>query len=163
MFCNQTVIQYQYSDGYAITILGQGRNMIGAQLRMARAALKMGVRDLASLARVSPNTITRLESDQASNATTVAAVRRALEAAGVIFVEENGEGPGVRLKKQTPAVAELTEKIHALDDKIAAIDVDGEPSPEVGMNRLKKALVQNERTKLKNRRTKIKKAQAKNT
>jgi len=29
----------------------------------------------------------------------VAAVCRALEAAGVIFVEENGEGPGVRLKK----------------------------------------------------------------
>jgi len=29
----------------------------------------------------------------------VAAVRRALEAAGVIFVEENGDGPGVRLRK----------------------------------------------------------------
>jgi len=29
----------------------------------------------------------------------VAAVRAALEAAGVIFVEENGEGPGVRLRK----------------------------------------------------------------
>ncbi len=29
----------------------------------------------------------------------VAAVMRALEAAGVIFVAENGEGPGVRLKK----------------------------------------------------------------
>jgi hypothetical protein len=27
------------------------------------------------------------------------AVRAALEAAGVIFVEENGEGPGVRLRK----------------------------------------------------------------
>jgi hypothetical protein len=26
-------------------------------------------------------------------------VRAALESAGVIFVEENGEGPGVRLKK----------------------------------------------------------------
>jgi hypothetical protein len=26
-------------------------------------------------------------------------LRRALEAAGVIFVEENGEGPGVRLRK----------------------------------------------------------------
>jgi hypothetical protein len=27
------------------------------------------------------------------------AVRRALEAAGVIFIDENGEGPGVRLRK----------------------------------------------------------------
>ena len=45
---------------------------------------------------------------------------------------------------------------HALDEKIATIPVEGPPSPEIGMNRLKKALVQNERTKLKNRRTKIK-------
>jgi hypothetical protein len=29
----------------------------------------------------------------------VAAIRAALESAGVIFVEENGEGPGVRLRK----------------------------------------------------------------
>ncbi|WP_370736394.1 hypothetical protein [Beijerinckia mobilis] len=29
----------------------------------------------------------------------VAAIRQALESAGVIFVEENGEGPGVRLRK----------------------------------------------------------------
>jgi hypothetical protein len=29
----------------------------------------------------------------------VVAVRAALESAGVIFVNENGEGPGVRLRK----------------------------------------------------------------
>jgi len=28
-------------------------------------------------------------------------VRRALEAAGVIFIDENGEGPGVRLRKRS--------------------------------------------------------------
>jgi hypothetical protein len=75
----------------------------------------------------------------------------------VIFVDENGEGAGVRLKKKPLAVAEITEKIQALDQKIATIPVEGPPSPEIGMNRLKKALVQNERTKLKNRRAKIKK------
>jgi hypothetical protein len=32
-------------------------------------------------------------------ANNVAAVRAALESAGVIFVEENEEGPGVRLRK----------------------------------------------------------------
>jgi hypothetical protein len=37
----------------------------------------MGVRDIATLAKVSPNTITRLESDLASNASTVAVVRQA--------------------------------------------------------------------------------------
>ena len=30
------------------------------------------------------------------------AVRRALEAAGVEFIDENGGGPGVRLKKAGP-------------------------------------------------------------
>jgi hypothetical protein len=30
------------------------------------------------------------------------AVRRAFEAAGVEFLEENGEGPGVRLRKSLP-------------------------------------------------------------
>ena len=29
-----------------------------------------------------------------------AAIRAALEAAGVIFIDENGEGPGVRLRKK---------------------------------------------------------------
>lgn len=33
-------------------------------------------------------------------AANAAAIRAALEAAGVVFVEANGDGPGVRLKKQ---------------------------------------------------------------
>jgi hypothetical protein len=32
----------------------------------------------------------------------LAAIRAALEAAGVIFIDENGEGPGVRLRKKWP-------------------------------------------------------------
>jgi transcriptional regulator with XRE-family HTH domain len=71
----------------------------GAQARMARAALQLGVRDLAALAKVSPNTVTRIEAGLTANSSTLAAVRTALESAGVIFVEENGEGPGVRLRK----------------------------------------------------------------
>jgi transcriptional regulator with XRE-family HTH domain len=66
---------------------------------MARAALQIGVRDLAGLAAVSPNTIARLERGEALHARTLTAIRAALEAGGVIFVDENGEGPGVRLKK----------------------------------------------------------------
>jgi transcriptional regulator with XRE-family HTH domain len=113
--------------------------MNALQLRLARTALNLTIRQAAELAAVSHETIVGMEAARASvKSSTVAKVRAALEAAGVIFVEENGEGPGVRLKKQTPAVAELTEKIHALDDKIAAIDVDGEPSPELGMNRSKR-------------------------
>jgi transcriptional regulator with XRE-family HTH domain len=72
----------------------------GIQLRMARAALKIGVRDVAAMAKVSPATVTRIESDQPANASTLAAIRTALESAGVLFIDQNGEGPGVRLRKQ---------------------------------------------------------------
>jgi len=78
----------------------------GAQLRMARAAIKMSVRDLAKLAGVSPNTITRVEADLQANRATIAAIQRALESAGVIFVDQNGEGPGVRLRKGFDAAPE---------------------------------------------------------
>ncbi|UOK71558.1 helix-turn-helix domain-containing protein [Ancylobacter polymorphus] len=74
--------------------------MIAVQCRMARAALGWGVRDLAREASVSIDTITRLEKGEALLPRTVEAIQRALEEAGVIFVDENGEGPGVRLKKR---------------------------------------------------------------
>jgi hypothetical protein len=37
--------------------------------------------------------------DATSHGHAIAAIRAALEAPGVLFVEENGEGPGVRLRK----------------------------------------------------------------
>jgi transcriptional regulator with XRE-family HTH domain len=70
----------------------------GTQLRMARAALKLGVRDVAAVAKVSPATVTRIESDQPANASTLAAIRTALETAGIEFIEESGSGPGVRIR-----------------------------------------------------------------
>jgi transcriptional regulator with XRE-family HTH domain len=49
---------------------------------------------------VSENTIRRYEAGEGAAATLdLVAVRQILESAGVIFVEENGEGPGVRLRK----------------------------------------------------------------
>ncbi|MET3754681.1 transcriptional regulator with XRE-family HTH domain [Rhizobium binae] len=66
---------------------------------MARAALGMGVRELAEAAKVSTNTITRFEKgDEILKSRTVDAIRLALEAAGVIFIDSNGNGPGVRLR-----------------------------------------------------------------
>ncbi len=73
--------------------------MTPAQCRMARAALGLGVREVAALAEVSTNTITRLERGDALYPRTVEAIRAALEVAGVEFIPENGGGPGVRLKK----------------------------------------------------------------
>ena len=66
---------------------------------MARTALALGVRELAQLAGVSPNTIARLERGEDMRQQTVDAIRHALEGAGVEFLDENGGGAGVRLRK----------------------------------------------------------------
>ncbi|MBF0561752.1 MAG: helix-turn-helix transcriptional regulator [Alphaproteobacteria bacterium] len=67
---------------------------------MARAALQIGVRELAEASGVSAMTITRFETGKSGGyATTLDKLTRALEAAGVEFIAENGSGPGVRLKK----------------------------------------------------------------
>ena len=73
--------------------------MTPIQCKMARVAVGWGVRDLALAAKVSPDTIARLERGEALQARTLAAIRAALEAAGVEFIAENGGGPGVRLRK----------------------------------------------------------------
>jgi len=73
--------------------------MNAAQCRMARAALQLGVRDLAGAAHVSPTTVSKLERGEQLHLRTVEAIRTALEAAGVVFIEQNGGGPGVRLRK----------------------------------------------------------------
>jgi transcriptional regulator with XRE-family HTH domain len=70
------------------------------QCRMARAALQIGVRDLAKLAGVSAMTVTRFENGHSDGAAvTLEKLRAALEAAGVEFIAENGGGAGVRLRK----------------------------------------------------------------
>ncbi len=72
--------------------------MNAIQCKMARAALGLGVRDLARAAGVSTNTVSRLERGEELKPRTVEDVRAALEAAGVEFT--NGDAPGVRLRKQ---------------------------------------------------------------
>lgn len=74
----------------------------GSQIRMARAALKLGVRDLAKMAGVAPMTVSRLENDQSGGyADTIRKIQSALESAGVIFIDQNGDGPGVRLRDRS--------------------------------------------------------------
>ena len=65
---------------------------------MARAALRLGVRDLAKMAKVATGTITRLEAGETLQTRTIEAVQRALEKAGVEFI--NDDAPGVRLQKK---------------------------------------------------------------
>lgn len=68
---------------------------------MARAALGLGVRDLAALLEMSPNTITRFERGETLKSDTIQAIVTTLERAGVEFIPENGGGAGVRLRKKT--------------------------------------------------------------
>ncbi len=76
-------------------------DMTSAQCKMARAALSWGTKDLARHARVGVNTVNRFETGQSTPIpSTVAAMRRAFEAAGVEFLP----GGGVRLREQ-PAEA----------------------------------------------------------
>ncbi|MFI0845551.1 helix-turn-helix domain-containing protein [Mesorhizobium sp. IMUNJ 23232] len=61
--------------------------------------VKWSVRDLAEASAVHRNTISAFETDQtAPNNSTLAVLRGALEAAGVVFIDENSGGAGVRLK-----------------------------------------------------------------
>jgi hypothetical protein len=75
-----------------------------AQIRAARALLRWSADDLARESALGLSTIKRAELSGEQTSLTVAndlAVRRVLEAAGVIFIDENGDaGPGVRLRKR---------------------------------------------------------------
>jgi transcriptional regulator with XRE-family HTH domain len=72
--------------------------MNAAQCRMARAALQIGIRDIAKMAKVAPGTISRLEAGEELKPRTVEAIRHAFEKAGVAFT--NGDEPGVTLRKK---------------------------------------------------------------
>jgi transcriptional regulator with XRE-family HTH domain len=68
---------------------------------MARAALNWTVRDLAGATRLHRNTITNIETGRyAGDVETLTVIASVLKRAGVEFIDENGGGPGVRLRKR---------------------------------------------------------------
>jgi hypothetical protein len=78
--------------------------LTSAQIRAGRALLRWSADDLAREAALGLATIRRAEGSEGGTSMTAAndlAVRRALEAAGVEFIDENGGGPGVRLHKRS--------------------------------------------------------------
>ena len=82
------------------------KQLKSSQLRAARALLRWSADDLAQESAVGVTTIRRAELSEGDTSMTVAnnlAVRRALELAGVEFIDENGGGPGVRLRKRQRA------------------------------------------------------------
>ena len=70
-----------------------------SQVRAARALLDWPRERLSQMCGVPVRTLDRLEKgDGQPQRRTVEAIRAALEAAGVVFIEQNGGGPGVRLQ-----------------------------------------------------------------
>ncbi len=73
-----------------------------AQVRMGRAALNWTVRDLAKATGLHRNTISNIEVGRyAGDPNSLEIIEAALVKAGVEFIDENGGGPGVRLRKKT--------------------------------------------------------------
>ncbi len=74
-----------------------------AQLRAARGLLGWNQSKLAEASGLALSTIKRMEASQGhlrGTAANVWKVQQALQDAGVVFIDENDEGPGVRLRKQ---------------------------------------------------------------
>ena len=82
--------------------MAQG-SLTSAQIRAARSLIRWTAEDLARETALSVATIRRAELEESQTKLTAAndlAVRRAFEGAGVEFIEENGGGPGVRLRER---------------------------------------------------------------
>jgi len=76
------------------------KSITGAQIRAARALLKLSAQELATEAGLGIATVRRAESEDGATGITKAnenAIRQTLEAAGIEFIPENGGGFGVRL------------------------------------------------------------------
>ncbi len=73
------------------------------QVKAARALLGWSQADLAYRSRISEPTVARLESADGKlggREGTVEKIKRAIESAGIEFIDENGGGAGVRLRKR---------------------------------------------------------------
>jgi len=75
--------------------------MTPEQCRAGRALLDWSQEDLAQRSRVAARTVRYFEKDMREPIpANLAALQSALEKAGVLFIPENGGGPGVRLKRK---------------------------------------------------------------
>lgn len=76
-------------------------SITSSQSRAARGLVDWSQGDLAAKSNLSESTIRDFEKGRrVPGPNNLAAIQRALEAAGVIFIESNGNGPGVRLAKK---------------------------------------------------------------
>ena len=82
--------------------LTHGNSKAAGGMRAARAMLRLSALDLARLSKVGVATIRRVEvidGEIPVTAANEAAIRQALEAAGIEFIDEERAGEGVRFRK----------------------------------------------------------------
>jgi len=74
--------------------------MTPLQMKLARTAVGLGVRELAAAAGIAPSTVQRFESEKGDmHSRTLDRVQQVLEEAGIIFIAADAAGgPGVRLR-----------------------------------------------------------------
>ena len=74
--------------------------MTPSQCRAARAIIGISQGELSTISDVAKRTIASFENEtRAPYDRTIKAIREALESSGVDFIDENGGGAGVRLRK----------------------------------------------------------------
>ena len=85
--------------------MSENARLTGRQIAAGRVLAGLGQEELASAAGISAPTLRRMEASSGpapGMTNNVAAIRAALEAAGVEFIAENGGGVGVRLRNGKP-------------------------------------------------------------
>lgn len=89
-----------------------------AQSRAARGLVDLSQEKLAEAAHLGLSTIRGFEAGRrVPTHNNLAAIRAALESAGVEFIPENGGGAGVRLRKPGGGVTIAVENLNASNDE----------------------------------------------
>ncbi|MBX5151197.1 helix-turn-helix transcriptional regulator [Rhizobium lentis] len=85
-------------------------SLSASQCRAARALIAWSEDDLSSAAKIPKATIARFEAGKLSpDEQTLRDLKESLEAAGVLFIPENGGGAGVRLARPASASIDTDE------------------------------------------------------
>ena len=87
-------------DQHENTKVGQNCNLLPEQCRAARAMLSWSRKQLASEAEVAVGTVIDFERGaRHPYKRTLSDLRRAFESSGIVFLEANEDGPGLRLRR----------------------------------------------------------------
>jgi transcriptional regulator with XRE-family HTH domain len=113
--------------------------MTSEQLRMARALLRLGLRELAAMSGVDKMAISRMEAGARSHAATVTKLKATLEKMGIVFIgaAEPVHGPtvGMRWGMEPPVASEAGEE-EGMDDETPSREAraweDADAAPDAG-------------------------------